>query len=87
MFINSRKKVLGDCPGHQPGQAHHQRPRQVHEVPGTGDEHFRTSIRKMVSEDGPGSRKLPLHLPAGQHSCPQQQEDAGLAQGEPYQGV
>jgi hypothetical protein len=87
MFINSRKKVLGDCPGHQPGQAHPQRPRQVHEAPGTEDEHFRTSIRKMVSEDGPGSWKLQLHLPARQHSCPQQQEDAGPAQIEPYRGM
>jgi hypothetical protein len=33
------------------------------------------------------TRKLPLHLPAGRHLCPQQQEDAGLAQGEPYGGV
>jgi hypothetical protein len=39
----------------------------------------------MMSEEG--SCKLPLHLPAGQRSCPQQQEDAGLAQGEPYRGV
>ncbi len=29
----------------------------------------------MVSEDGPGSWKLPLHLPAGQCSCPQRQEE------------
>ena len=41
----------------------------------------------MVSEEGPGSWKLPLHLPAGQGSCQQQKEDAGLAQGEPYRGV
>ncbi len=41
----------------------------------------------MVSEDGPGSWKLSLHLLAGQCSCPQQQEEAGLAQGEPYRGV
>ncbi len=50
------------------------------------DEHFRTTVRKMVSEDGPDSWKLPLHLPAGLLSCPQQ-EDAGLAQGGPYWGV
>ncbi len=92
MFICLRPPLilgfcLGDYLGHQPGQAHHQRPQQVHEVPGTGDEHFRTSIRKMVSEDGSGSWKLPLHLTAGQRSCPQQQEDAGLAQREPYRGV
>jgi hypothetical protein len=29
----------------------------------------------------------PLHLPAGWHPCPRQQEDAGLAQGEPFGGV
>ncbi len=33
------------------------------------------------------SCKSPLRLPAGRHSCPRQQEDAGLAQGEPYRGV
>ncbi len=87
MFINNKKNVLGDCPGHQPGQAHPQRPQQVHEVPGAGDGHFRTTIRKMVSEDGPGSWKSPLHLSTGQCSCKKQQEDAGLAQGEPYRGV
>jgi hypothetical protein len=28
-FINSKKnKLQGDCPGHQPGGAHHQRPRR-----------------------------------------------------------
>ena len=78
MFINTKQQeqcLTGDCPGHQPGQAHYQRPQQVHEVPGTGDEQFRTTIRKMVSEDGPDSLKLPLHLPAGQCSCPQQQEE------------
>jgi hypothetical protein len=76
-FINSKNNVClkEDCPGHQPGQAHHQRPQQVHEVPGTGDKHWRTTIRKMVSEDGPDSLKLPLHLPAEQCSCPQQQEE------------
>jgi hypothetical protein len=33
------------------------------------------------------SCKSPLRLPAGRHSCPRQQEDAGLAQGELYGGV
>jgi hypothetical protein len=32
------------------------------------------------------TRKSPLHLPAGRHHCPRQQEYAGLAQGEPYRG-
>jgi hypothetical protein len=31
--------------------------------------------------------KSPLHLQAGRHPCPQQQEDAGLAQEEPHGGV
>jgi hypothetical protein len=32
--------------------------------------------------------KSPLYLQAGWHLCPRgQQEDAGLAQGEPYGGV
>ena len=31
--------------------------------------------------------KSPLHLQAGWHLCPRQQEDTGLAQGEPYGGV
>ncbi len=31
--------------------------------------------------------KSPLHLTAGQQPCPRQQEDAGLAQREPYGGV
>jgi hypothetical protein len=38
----------------------------------------RTNMRR--EED---NQKLPLHLPAGRHLCPQQQEDAGLAQREP----
>ncbi len=33
------------------------------------------------------TQKSPLHLTAGWHLCPRQQEDAGLAQGEPYGGV
>ncbi len=77
MLINSKNNVLKETvlQATSPGQAHHQRPQQVHEVRGAGDEHFSTTIRKMVSEDGPGSWKLPLHLPAGQRSCPQQQEE------------
>jgi hypothetical protein len=31
--------------------------------------------------------KSPLRLQAGWHLCPREQEDAGLAQGEPYGGV
>ncbi len=33
------------------------------------------------------SKDAPLHLPAGQHPCPRQQEDAGMALGEPYEGM
>jgi hypothetical protein len=36
---------------------------------------------KIVSKDAP------LHLPAGRHPCPRQQEDAGLTLGEPCKGV
>ncbi len=71
-YKQQEKQVQGECPCQQPGRAHHQRPQQVHDVPGAGDEHFRTTTRKMVSEDGPDSWKLPLHLPAGLCSCPQQ---------------
>ncbi len=87
IFKQQEKQLQGCCPGHQPGQAHHQRLQQVHEVPGAEDENFRPTMRKMVSEDEPDSWKLPLHLPAGRCSCPKQQEVAGLAQGEPYRGV
>ncbi len=33
------------------------------------------------------TRKSPLQLPSGRHFCPRQQEDAGLIQEEPYEGV
>jgi hypothetical protein len=71
-FINCKKnKLQGDCPGHQPGGAHQQRPQQVHEVPGAGDEQFRTTMIKMVS--GMSLIAGNYHyIPAGLRPCPQQ---------------
>jgi hypothetical protein len=87
VYKQQEKQLQGGCPGHQAGQAHHQRPQQDHEVPGAQDENLRTTMRKMVSEDVPDSWKMPLHLPAWLRPYPQQKEVARLALGEPYRGV
>ncbi len=41
----------------------------------------------MVSKDALRKLEITTHLQGGWHLCPRQQEDAGLAQGEPYEGV
>ncbi len=70
----------GDRLGCRLGGAHHQGPRQDHEVPEAGDEHFRNSSEK----DGVGGLELQI-LCYEERSIHvgDKREDADQAQGEP----
>jgi hypothetical protein len=47
----------------------------------------RANMRRLCQRMYLDNWKSPLHLTAGQQPCLRQQEDAGLAQREPYGGV
>jgi hypothetical protein len=77
--VQEEPQLLGDRPGSRLGGAHHQGPRQVHDVPRPGDEHLRNSCEK----DGVGG--LELQILCGEESSihvGDKQENADQAQGE-----
>ncbi len=79
-----QKHLPEDRPGCRLGGAHHQGPRQDHEVPGAGYEHLRNSCEKY----GVGGLELQIlcYVERSIH-VGDKQEDADQAQGEPFGGV
>ncbi len=53
----------------QPGGAHHQGPRQAHEDPGAGDEHF---FKKYSKNYGVGGLEVQSYVMRRGHSCRRQ---------------